>query len=986
MDVFGTKILAGSLKGGVHLFDMDNNELASYGKGLSHSAEFSIGKSSLKNVSIAPPGNMVRTIKIGRVKFAPNASKEYIQNPSPSHFLATQGKIAFIWDMEQNTVTARETFAKDHLLSVDWSPHPFGQSLIAAGSVDRSVSLLDQRQMGLGGVKSSVVWSVARAHNGVVSCTQFNPFVPYWLATAGDDAVVRLWDIRYSKYPAGKLEGSYSAIDSMCWSNTHCDVVSVGCRDGAWRAWSFTASVTVPRETSGTSFIGLPSSDGSMSTTIKTLIRESVTKAKDDQGCATVVGGTMIGEFVDNATRAPIVSCIPSASHPDTYYSLSGTGDVIMTTLRGELFAATTPHRYDAQRQSGEYEIECFVNNRDLVSALNGILQLSKSCRFEGRLTSTYEGQLIELLTARPPVSPDSWTVAPNALDSEHRLSTGQKIGGNEMVGKLRNDLQQWTYFLPPNFEAMTQWWGLIPVKLRKSFELETLRFNSLRSVERGSWEQALQAEKAICDGMQADSTYMDVESLQSLVECVLQNDFCKGIAMGIKFTEIYEDDPARHLQDLADLYNIMLFPTVHDQGRWMPPVTALAGEDALLTTAGQKPRQTIIAEYHEAKRQGEIEFVPIRPYRAGPSRERSESVTSVMQGGSVGSQTPFLDTKLAKLGTPTLRTSISVAGPSTPTSMTINNLASLAEEPKLGLNGKVSIQVSPPTDTNSRRRAMIETTVTNPKNVIPMLKLEALVMKLLANPTRSVEEDIVRLFTPVGSDTTGGRDGLGHLVVNREKTISAYSSRIYLDCLVATKRFEEYFIVFFEMNTNYPQTDFIKTVLKHAERVALVRLKRHSEGQILSCITKVLEGGAKSTLGELALEFAKRTRELLVVQLRIGCYFAQAGENKSQWDREGLEALQRMAQTMCAILSNTGANVLTSLEHIEKYIGKSPASPALREAAQAAVEIIREVYLKFPKRDKRDPVVGGVIIEEVSSLQERLGKILKAEGASERS
>jgi hypothetical protein len=34
-------------------------------------------------------------------------------------------------------------------------------------------------------VGSGVVWKVEHAHQGVVNTIQFNPFVPYWVASAG---------------------------------------------------------------------------------------------------------------------------------------------------------------------------------------------------------------------------------------------------------------------------------------------------------------------------------------------------------------------------------------------------------------------------------------------------------------------------------------------------------------------------------------------------------------------------------------------------------------------------------------------------------------------------------------------------------------------------------------------------------------------------------------------------------------------------------
>lgn len=75
------------------------------------------------------------------------------------------------------------------------------------------------------------------AHKGAVTDVRFNPFVPFWMASCGncasifqcsfissysrgscskgEDAVVKLWDLRYLAHPVGHIDSHYQGIHSV---------------------------------------------------------------------------------------------------------------------------------------------------------------------------------------------------------------------------------------------------------------------------------------------------------------------------------------------------------------------------------------------------------------------------------------------------------------------------------------------------------------------------------------------------------------------------------------------------------------------------------------------------------------------------------------------------------------------------------------------------------------------------------------------------
>jgi WD40 repeat protein len=81
----------------------------------------------------------------------------------------------------------------------------------ARGSVSGSIKVYDLRIPD----QEAVVWKATHAHAGGIRDLQWSPFIPYWFATAGEDARIKVWDLRYQKSSLIELNDHSSAVNSV---------------------------------------------------------------------------------------------------------------------------------------------------------------------------------------------------------------------------------------------------------------------------------------------------------------------------------------------------------------------------------------------------------------------------------------------------------------------------------------------------------------------------------------------------------------------------------------------------------------------------------------------------------------------------------------------------------------------------------------------------------------------------------------------------
>jgi len=132
-------------------------------------------------------------------------------NPrKPGHFISLERRVLHCWSLSntsQPTVSERETHYFHS--TMDWSPHD--PNLVAIGYTDGRLTILDVRYL-TSDLNQKQKWTVAEAHRGVVRDIKWNPFTPYWIATAGDDGAIRIWDIRGTAQPVKELLGHVGPV------------------------------------------------------------------------------------------------------------------------------------------------------------------------------------------------------------------------------------------------------------------------------------------------------------------------------------------------------------------------------------------------------------------------------------------------------------------------------------------------------------------------------------------------------------------------------------------------------------------------------------------------------------------------------------------------------------------------------------------------------------------------------------------------------
>lgn len=173
------------------------------------------------------------------------------------------------------------------------------------------------------------------------------------------------------------------------------------------------------------------------------------------------------------------------------------------------------PRRFDGTQSAPAYDLERSIYVRDLSTAYSDVVSICRSARREGRLLAPHEKDLLDLCEPRPPIDITAWAIAQEGAQEDWTV-------GREAVNRVRDEIERWSYFLPPKFEefmaasGMVRFqWALslfrpkfdiytdryhlseqIKSKLRLDYEMAVLRCSLVTDVLKGTWENVVKAEK----------------------------------------------------------------------------------------------------------------------------------------------------------------------------------------------------------------------------------------------------------------------------------------------------------------------------------------------------------------------------------------------------------------------------------------------------------------------------------------------------------
>ncbi|KAJ3311051.1 hypothetical protein HDV04_004471 [Boothiomyces sp. JEL0838] len=540
---YGNKLITSGPNSTAQIFKVTPHDLPIQGKGLEQLHEVTFNNTHLGEIPVSAPNKMIKSVRTQAACFEPTVlSKDDTDTPI-RRVLGIQGPNVYMYDIPTAKVIGHEKLGVDTLNKLSYSPHaPFG-SLLATCSQDSTISILDTRTMQLG--NTSVVWSQPDAHNGDVMDVSFNNFIPYWLASSGEDGVVKFWDIRYLKGPAGRIDGHYGSIPSIAWSNTHCDMLASASLDRSCRVWSFSPNKATAKKPWKEFMVGFPGSEF-----------ENINQPNLEDHL--IVGSTMIGEFTEYtspviAGRTVLMLVAAAPLHADTYYTITATGAISSHLIRSKMFEQLLTHKYE---NTFEFQVELGIHTRQLNDAYEAMINLSRYEYPKDKNLKKHEKDLIDLCSTPKPIPESAWGIAEfNELD----------------MLKIKNDLIKYSYGLPPRFDAYPQWHSVISTFTQLQYDLAVLRHKICTGLEEGNWEVILKHEEEFMVGMEVDHEFIDVETIELVLKTLLVNKFKKGLTMGLGLGQLLADVPKYRWESLAELMSLMIFPTIFEQSDWLP-------------------------------------------------------------------------------------------------------------------------------------------------------------------------------------------------------------------------------------------------------------------------------------------------------------------------------------------------------------------------------------------------------------------------------
>lgn len=198
------------------MFKIDPSDLANGDLGVKALGDCYLYSTHIYDIPISPPQKIIRSTKIKRACFEPSVVEQGTTDTPVKRIAGIQASELYTYDIPTSQSLGTQSFGNETLNSVSYSHHsPSGQLMAVSGSKG-SIHVLDSRAMSQQQESnSSILWTVNDAHIGEVTDVAFNTFIPYWLASAGEDGVVKMWDIRYLRGFAARIDAHYGRISSV---------------------------------------------------------------------------------------------------------------------------------------------------------------------------------------------------------------------------------------------------------------------------------------------------------------------------------------------------------------------------------------------------------------------------------------------------------------------------------------------------------------------------------------------------------------------------------------------------------------------------------------------------------------------------------------------------------------------------------------------------------------------------------------------------
>lgn len=452
---------------------------------------------------------------------------------SSQRLLAQIQDAIYVWDVNRpeapiQTLKTTVVTAK----AARWCPLSHGHQHISRGSTSGAVKIYDLKARD----PSVPVWAVKKGHSGVVRDISWNPFIPYWFATAGSDGIIQVWDTRFGAQPVRTLADHSNAVNSISWSPTNTDMLASGGADRRFKMWNLRVEPHYMVSSLGlwdASVIG--------------------------------VGWTQ--------TR-------PNSS----VFGVSATGIVQACLPNSDFLLPMVPSLDDQPQKDAIKKVERSIYNRNFADGFQKAFQLATQYLAENKISQA--NKLLNICYQRPEVVEPAFlkektagsaginvSVASNVQKPVIQVSgSAAALAASEPVPKpsidmharisleqFEKDLDFYSYYIPPNYPDHL--WP--PVDQKLMFAIEALKMSlDLEQMIRD--ENALELIKIVpdvADFMKRDQTSLDIPLLFRLFSVLLPADFLSALELGHQLARVFVRTPA-HFYGIA---NMIMFPTIYD-------------------------------------------------------------------------------------------------------------------------------------------------------------------------------------------------------------------------------------------------------------------------------------------------------------------------------------------------------------------------------------------------------------------------------------
>ncbi|KAG2171614.1 hypothetical protein INT43_008340 [Umbelopsis isabellina] len=397
-------------------------------------AQSNVQEDNLLTYGQVAPNTHVKSLQFSRKRWAIDMEMPSVKTMQFGMLVDTS---MYIWDMENESAPVyTKKMGTEPLNACHWSPHaPY--NMIAIGGYSGALDIVDNR------VPSSAqpVWTSAPCHKGGIFDVQFSPIISYWIASAGEDGITKIWDIRYG-HPVAKIEGHDRRVNSVTWANLHPEILCTCSSDSSLKMWSLTPG-TIPVKDTYERLSGIENEYAPIYVC-------SGAAGIGEWGAATE-HPVFVGEDIQPC-QGPIVQVHTSQHMRSMFYCITSEGQLTAHNVRYNTRDGFVIHNYDKEENFLAYQIETDVFKRNLYAA-RGNLHLLKEKYGNSDSNAKMIDDLMDLVLPTPAIDPESWS--PNSLPTTKQSKRQSRLWQlndslQEAAAQYEQELLHWTRHLPP--------------------------------------------------------------------------------------------------------------------------------------------------------------------------------------------------------------------------------------------------------------------------------------------------------------------------------------------------------------------------------------------------------------------------------------------------------------------------------------------------------------------------------------------------------